>query len=271
MKTDLLRLLVAIVVLSGLALPARRCDAQEEPAIHGASLTGRIVYAGDLPVPERLEITRDEEYCGPFQLVDESLVVHAETRGVRYVAIWLDSRSAVPIPPGVGVIPKKPPVLDNRECRFGPRMLAVRTGQTVEFKNSDPVAHNVAVFARRNQPFSEIVPATQPIRKTFSRAETEPIRVDCSIHAWMRSYLLISDHPYTAVTDADGRFRITGLPAGEWKFRFWHERPGHLRELQQNDKSIPLDRGSWTMTITDGSEIDLGDLSAPAAQFAAKK
>ena len=260
------RVVCLVVVLAGIAL---RHDAVADEA--WGTLKGRIVYSEDAPAAEKIDVERDPEVCGIVGLVEESLVVHKENRGIRYVAIWLETRDEIPVHPDLRQLPQKAPAIDNRDCRFEPRMLAVRTGQIFELKNSDPVAHNAAVYARRNTPFSEIIPMNQPLQKKFAKFETLPVRVDCSIHAWMKAWLIVADHPYVAVTSADGSFEIRNVPAGEWKFRFWQERPGYLQTLITEGKPAPLEKGNWLLSITADKTLDLGELIAPAEQFVVKK
>ena len=235
------------------------------------SIKGRIVYGEDAPAAERIDVERDAEVCGIAGLVEESLVVHKENRGICNIAVWLETRDEIPVHPDLKDPPHEAPGLDNRDCRFQPRMLIVRTGQTFELKNSDPVAHNAAVYARRNTPFSEIIPMNQPLQKKFAKAETLPLRVDCSIHSWMKAWLIVTDHPYVAVTGEDGSFEIKNLPAGEWKFRFWHERPGYLLSLATDGIPAPLEKGNWVLEITADKTLDLGELIATPAQFQTKK
>lgn len=247
-----------------LPLPAMGDDAW-------GSIKGRIVYSGDPFVPEKITVERDPAVCGVVGQVDESLVVNPENQGVRNVAIWLETRDAIPVHPDLQKQPAKASVLDNLNCRFVPHMLAVRTGQAFELTNSDPVAHNAAVYARRNMPFSEIIPMNQPLQKKFAKFEALPVRVDCSIHPWMKAWLIVSEHPYVAVTGEDGSFEIQNIPVGEWKFRFWHERPGYLQSLVSDGKPAPLEKGNWVLNITADKTLDLGDLIAPAEQFSATK
>lgn len=235
------------------------------------TVRGRILYGGDVPEPVLLDIERDADVCGNLGLVDESLVVSRETRGIRYVAIWLDSKEPVPVHADLKGFSEEPPVLDNHNCRFEPHMQLVRTGQTIQLKNSDPVTHNAAVYVRRTTPFSEVIPQNKPLEKKFAKAETLPTRVDCSIHAWMKAWLIISDHPYVAVTAADGRFEMKNVPAGEWKFRFWHERPGFLKSLTQDGISAPLTKGTWMISVKPSEVVDLGELVAASEQFESKK
>jgi hypothetical protein len=49
------------------------------------------------------------------------------------------------------------------------------------------------------------------------------IPVKCDVHAWMRSYIGVLDHPFYAVTDANGNFAIDGLPPGQYTIAAWHE------------------------------------------------
>lgn len=235
------------------------------------TIKGRFVFGGDVPEPVELQIERDADVCGQHGLVDESLVVNKDNRGLRYVAVWLDTKEKLPIHPEYAARPKEIPVLDNKGCRFEPHMLAIRTGQTMHLTNSDPVAHNAAVYVRRSTPFSEIIPQTQPLVKKFTKPETLPTRVDCSIHAWMKAWLIISDHPYVAITDADGNFELKNVPAGEWKFRFWHERPGFLQTVKQNDSAVPIEKGVWTLKVEGSKTLELGELIAAAEQFKVKK
>lgn len=232
---------------------------------------GRIVFAEAAPAPEKIAVERDPEVCGIVGQFDESLIVHKDHRGISNVAVWLETRDKIPVHPDLEDPPPKLPSIDNRDCRFEPRLLTVRTGQPFELKNSDPVAHNAAVYARRNTPFSEIIPMHQPLQKKFAKAETLPVRVDCSIHSWMKAWMIVSDHPYVAITSAEGTFELRNVPAGTWKFRFWHERPGYLQALITNGRPAPLEKGNWMLDIHPDETLDLGDLIAPAEQFTAKK
>lgn len=235
------------------------------------TLKGRIIYSEDGPAVESIDVERDAEICGKVGLVDESLVIHKENRGIRNIAIWLDTRDDIPVHPDLKTPQQELPVLDNLDCRFRPHMLAVRSGQIFELRNSDPVAHNAAVYARRNTPFSEIIPMNQPLQKKFAKPETLPVRVDCSIHAWMKAWIIVSDHPYVAITGEDGSFELANVPAGEWRFRFWHERPGYVQELVSKGQPAPISKGTWTLDVAPDKTLDLGELIAPAAQFSTQK
>ncbi len=222
-------------------------------------LKGQFLWTGTIPTPQPLVIERDAEVCGANGLTDESLLISSKSRGVQNVVVWLDSRSSVPIHPELKESPA-PVKLDNRGCRFEPRVAVLRTGGVLQLVNSDPVAHNAAVYLKRSTPFNDVIPHGMPLERTLKKAEQLPARVDCSIHPWMKAWLLVLDHPYAAVTDADGRFSLPKLPAGEWTFRVWQERVGYLKQVRRSSTVEVLDRGQLKLVIPADGELDTGEL-----------
>jgi hypothetical protein len=97
--------------------------------------------------------------------------------------------------------------------------------------NADPVLHNLRAWLEgetRRQVFNVVQPTQgQVTRRTIKRAGTSALTCDTHVH--MHGYLLAFDHPWFAVTDAEGAFRIEGLPAGLWRVSVWHESWSVLR------------------------------------------
>ena len=56
------------------------------------------------------------------------------------------------------------------------------------------------------------------------------IPVKCNVHAWMKSNIAVMEHPYFAVTGADGAFHFDGLPPGDYVVAVWHEKLGELTQ-----------------------------------------
>jgi hypothetical protein len=54
----------------------------------------------------------------------------------------------------------------------------------------------------------------------------EIVKLKCDVHPWMTAYVLVSTHPFFAVTDDTGSFKLTGLPVGNYTVEAWHERYG---------------------------------------------
>ena len=112
-------------------------------------------------------------------------------------------------------------VMDQRNEAFAPHVLAVMTGTTVDFPNSDPFYHNV---------FSLSKPKAFDLGR-YAAGHSRPVRFDkpgivrvfCDIHSHMSAFILVFSHPFFAVTDARGRYRIDNLPPGTYSVVAWNE------------------------------------------------
>jgi plastocyanin len=112
-------------------------------------------------------------------------------------------------------------VMDQRNETFVPHVLAITTGTTVDFPNSDKFYHNVFSLSK-TRPFDlgrYAAGNSRPIR--FDRAGI--VRVFCDIHSHMNAYILVFNHPFFAMTDAEGRYRIENVPPGTYAVIAWNE------------------------------------------------
>jgi plastocyanin len=250
---------VARTALLLLALPAIAVTPNSAAAQWG-NLKGRVVVAGEIPDVPLLHAKGDaqvkEPICRAHDIADESLLIDSETRGLANVFVFLQ-RAPKEIHPDLAAAPEEPLVFDQKQCRFTPHAMVVRTGQTVLVKSDDPILHNTHTSPTFNV---EQNVAVQPkdregIPMTFRQREPSPVHVKCDLHPWMVAWWLVVDHPYAAVTDEKGEFTIENLPAGEHRFRVWHERAGWLdRSLSVN---VP-DGGTEEISI----EVPTGELKA---------
>ncbi|MGI9101447.1 MAG: plastocyanin/azurin family copper-binding protein [Terriglobales bacterium] len=114
--------------------------------------------------------------------------------------------------------------MDQRGLRFVPHVLVIQAGTTVDFPNSDPLAHNV---------FS-ISPAKRFNLGLYGRGTVRQMKFDqpgvvqllCNVHQEMSAFIVVVKNPYFARPHDDGSFRIAGVPAGKHRLRCWHERLG---------------------------------------------
>ena len=112
-------------------------------------------------------------------------------------------------------------VMDQRNETFVPHVLAITTGTTVDFPNSDRFYHNVFSLSK-TRPFDlgrYAAGSSRPVR--FDRAGI--VRVFCDIHSHMNAYILVFNHPFFAMTDGDGRYRIENVPPGTYGVIAWNE------------------------------------------------
>ena len=108
------------------------------------------------------------------------------------------------------------PVMDQVGQTFGPELLLVRTGEPVEFRNSDDTLHNVNVKDEqtREQAFNVAIPTGGVYAFTFKKDGF--YRVGCDIHPAMAASIFAASTPFTAIAEPDGRFEFTGVPPGPW-------------------------------------------------------
>ena len=127
--------------------------------------------------------------------------------------------------------PKKAALLDQKRSMFRPRVQGLFVGQDFTMRNSDPIIHNVRSLSEENRPFNIAQPTGTPDRiKRFGNKEG-PIELRCDFHRWMRAYIFVMEHPFFAITDAQGRFQINNLPPGEYTLATWHESFGKNKQI----------------------------------------
>jgi len=129
------------------------------------------------------------------------------------VAVPADGDIKLPPRPREGVI-------DQVNKEFTPKVTAILVGTSVTFPNNDDVRHQVYSFSpakRFELPLYAGVPA-QPV--VFDKPGV--VVLGCNIHDWMVGYVYVSESPYFAKTDADGKALLAELPPREYIVRVWH-------------------------------------------------
>jgi len=137
--------------------------------------------------------------------------------GVRTAADIVVSLTA----PGLTVTPPaKPVVMDQKNMQFVPHVLAVVRGTTVQFLNSDSIAHNV--FSPEGKYNLGTWPQGQTRDHKFDKAGAYTQL--CRVHPEVEGYVVVLDTPYFAVTDKTGAFEIKDVPAGKYTLTAWSEK-----------------------------------------------
>lgn len=239
-----------ILLASALTLVSSAAVAQQ-----WGDLEGQFIYKGKAPAAMPIVPDKDPAFCGKHKLTTEKVVVNKENGGIANVVVYLlpAPGSKVKLHPDLEKVSDEKVVLDNKNCRFEPHVLAIRTGQTLVIGNGDPIGHNTKAEFFNNASFNDLIPAGGKIEKKFTSAESAPNKVECSIHTWMNGYLLVRDNPYFAVSDKDGKFAIKNIPAGDHTFVVWHE-TGYLSDVTLDGKATKWARGRAKLSIKVGAK-----------------
>jgi len=213
------------------------------------SIRGQIVVEGE--IPDRLLLIakdadiKDREVCAAEDHFAEDLLIDKDSKGLANVFVYLYKTPKKIHPDLVEPATESLPVT-YRGCQLVPHCLICRTTQRIGISSDDPLAHNPHIYPLKNPMLgSGLAPKSKfKIEVQCKKAESLPFKASCDYHAWISGYWLIVDHPYAALTDKDGMFKIDKLPVGEHTFRIWHERPGYLEK-------------SFKIRVTAGDAVEL--------------
>lgn len=205
------------------AAPAAAAGKKVDAATAG-SIAGQVRFEGTVPPADVIRMGGDRKCvpdAGPNPQSD-ALLVNAD-KGVKNAFVYVKDGLA---PEYTFDAPAGPAVLDQKGCLYTPRVLGVRVGQAIEIVNSDPTMHNVHALPMANREFNH----GQPKQNTrLSEVFTTPevmVRFKCDVHSWMAAWVGVVAHPYFAVTDEKGEFKLPGLPPGSYTLEAWHEKLG---------------------------------------------
>jgi plastocyanin len=253
---NFIRAVAAFACLVGLAGQTSAAD--------WGSIKGKFVVDGSVGEPAAINVNKDTEYCGKHNLVDETIVV-GDGNGLANMVVFIYTRKALEVHPDYEAAAKEPVTLDNNGCHFVPHVMALRTGQPLEIKNSDPgIGHNTNATFVANPTFNEMVANATPITKTLTKAEPIPASVACNVHPWMKGYIVLREDPYVGISNENGEFEIKNIPVGQHEFIFWHEAKGNMRDLALKEGKTDR-RGRAKFKIVAGETLDLGEIKVKTA------
>jgi hypothetical protein len=231
-----------------------------------ATIRGQFVYNGDPPQMPAYGVTKEHNICteGGKAPPQQMLVVDPDTKGIANIAVYLrDAKRVHDSAKSTGASKD----FDQKVCVFLTHVTSITVGDTLNIKNSDPTGHNTNIAGTG---FNRLIPEGQTVPLPIQKELAVPADVVCSIHPWMKAYLLPRKNGYHAVTDAQGKFEIVNVPAGEpIEFQVWHESgaaAGKGLVGTTEDASLKwTPRGRVTMTLNPDEVKDIKIVVQPNA------
>jgi len=188
--------------------------------VSAAEITGKVTLKGTPPPERKIEF---DATCGKLHSKDTFTrhYVVAPDGGLANVFVYLKAGPAGK----TYTPPAETPLLDQVNCMYEPYVMGVMANQKFKIKNSDPLMHNVHATPKApgNKEFNIGQPVKDMVTEKSFPAREVLVRFKCDVHAWMFAYVGVMDHPYFAVTDKEGKFKLpTDLPAGTYTVVAYH-------------------------------------------------
>ncbi|MGK3982158.1 carboxypeptidase regulatory-like domain-containing protein [Sorangium sp. So ce136] len=206
------------------------------------TIKGVVKFTGK-PVEMKVPTARkDAPFCQDKEVAYNAVIVNDGKLKDTFVRI------AVGGVQGSWKAPDTHAVVDQKDCMYEPRIQGVVSDQQVDIKNSDRTLHNVHTYKGSETLFNQAQPrGGDPLTKTWKDGI---VKLTCDIHPWMRGFVVVTDHPFFAVSGDDGSFTIEKVPAGKYKLEAWHPRYG----LKTAEVSVADDKPAQVTFTYAGTE-----------------
>jgi plastocyanin len=210
-------LLTGIMTVTASQIAQEAID--QRPTADRARIVGIVTYDGPLPDPIPVP---------EAGTVRHLIEVDPKTKGLKDAVVWLEGVPASDV--AKREAPEEPVVMDQQNYAFVPHVLAVEVGREVEFRNSDSANHGVT--ASSPEPKNRFDVVTPPGGRQSHRfvASKSPVAIGCPIHGMMAAWVYVFDHPYHAVSDEHGEFRLPPVSPGHYMLHVHHPDGGMRRQ-----------------------------------------
>lgn len=201
--------------------PAETTPAAVAPDLSNAGgISGTVTFTGAAPEGAVVQMAADP-FCQTqhSEAVTQSPILVDAAGGLANAVVYVSGG----LEGYAFEAPAESVTIDQHGCLYEPHVLALQTGQTLVIHNSDDTLHNVNMQPESNRAFNQGMPL---VNMTFNHTFDNPevgIPVRCDVHPWMNAFVSVFEHPYFAVSGADGSFAIPQLPPGDYVISVWHE------------------------------------------------
>ena len=252
--------------------------------VDGGAIVGLVTWTGDLPELQHLPITKNPEVCdlsGAGVRPSPRLIVSEENRGVGNTVVYLADIGKgkaldalltaellkAELEPGQNLR------IDQAQCIYEPHITLAPLRAELDMTSSDDLLHNLHMSgsARYNLAFPI---KDKVITRRLRKAGLISIACDAG-HSWMSAYIHVVHHPYYAITDDEGGFTLSDVPAGKYSLHAWHEgwdivkteaQGGQITGYEFSEPNILEDE----VTVAAGTEtqanFELSNASEPESQ-----
>jgi len=208
-------LLLAVLILA----TGSQLAAEDNP---GGAIEGVVTYHADSKRPWRYS---------------RYYIKQSKTGELAEAVVALRSKSLS----GLGERPPETVTIDQQNHQFVPETVLIRAGDSVTFTNSDDALHNVRSSSRiASFNINLARQGTHTVKFDKAGGVRDPVQIGCVFHSQMQAWIFVFDHPYYALTDAEGRFKLEGVPPGQYDLELLHPAGG----LTWRKKGVDVQAGA---------------------------
>jgi plastocyanin len=190
--------------------------AAASPASANGTIEGTVRIEPPVPAVAAHPVVKDTGICGR-EAPNESVVVGAGGALRNVVVFVKDAPVSGKVAPVAGA------ALDQRNCRYSPHVQALTVGTPLSLMNNDAILHNIHANEADVTVFNVAMPIKgQKVPVPMRKPGLMRLQCDAGL-SWMSGWIYVFEHPYFAVTDERGRFKIKDVPPGEYTMELWHE------------------------------------------------
>jgi plastocyanin len=215
-----------------------------------ATIKGVVNFTGKAPEMKVPKKRKDAEVCKAKEVKYNAVLVDKGKLADVFVRISNDGVKGDYKPPSAHAL------VSQIDCMYSPRIMGVVAGQTIDIKNGDATLHNVHSYKGAETMFNTPQPKGSPILSKEMPDEPKIVKLACDVHPWMRGFVIVTAHPFFAVSGADGTFAIQNVPAGDYTIEAWHSHYGlKTAKIHVDDgKSVDLPAFNYDGTEAEPTE-----------------
>ena len=216
-------------------------------SVFAGSLSGKVNFEGRGPKKKALKMDADP-VCGAAHKTPayrESFIMNDKGE-LKNVMVYLKGVKYSGKPPATKA------VIDQEGCVYKPHVQGLMVGQELLIKNSDPTLHNIHGLPKINSEFNFAMPKVVKEKTLKIEKPEDFIRIKCDVHPWMNSYVSVFDHPYFAVTDENGNYKIDNIPPGTYEVVAWQEKfkDKKTKQWKTLNESVTIGEGDTSKNFT---------------------
>jgi len=211
----------SVVLLASAALLPAALTGPAAPGDHVAgAVSGTVTFTGTPPKMKPIDMSKEPSCASQHATpVTTENVVTGPGNALQYVVVYVSVGN-----PG-GAPATETVRYDQKGCQYLPHVAVLEANQPLEIYNDDQTSHNIHPLATTNAEWNKSQPpGAPPIHTSYAKPEFIPVK--CNVHPWMHGYFAVLSTAHHAVSGADGKFTLAGLPPGKYTLTAWHEKFG---------------------------------------------